>query len=147
MPRLHLVQGVAAGLVASLALSGALLAQQAVGLLPELNPIMMLAGMAGARTPLAGWVLHGLIGGVLWGGLYAALAPRLPGPAAVKGMLFALGPWAFVVAVAMPVAGLGLFGLRLGAGAALLTLAMHLLFGAVLGAVHALLAGRRERRG
>jgi len=42
----------------------------------------------------------------------------------------------------MPMAGAGLFGMRLGMMAPVMTLLMHLVFGAVLGGVYAMLLHR-----
>jgi uncharacterized membrane protein YagU involved in acid resistance len=80
-----------------------------------------------------GWIGHLMIGIVL-ALIYAGLvAPHLPGPPVVRGMLFSLAPWLMAQVVVMPMMGMGLFSgsLVLAAG----SLIGHLVYGAVLGAV------------
>ena len=73
--------------------------------------------------------------------LYAGFAePRLRGPGWLRGLLFALAPWALSVIVFLPLVGGGLAGLALGAGPlpALGNLVVHLVYGATLGATYAI---------
>jgi hypothetical protein len=97
-----------------------------MGVMPELNPIKMIADMLGA-PPAVGWVMHFMIGTVLWGTLFAWLDPALPGESHwLKGIAFAAGAW------------LGFFGSHLGMTAPIMTLMLHIVFGFVLGSVYAL---------
>lgn len=78
------VRSIVAGFIATVVLSILMLIKVAMGLMPHLNVIHMLAGMAHARmglpvSPVIGWVAHFLIGTVLWGIVFAALYPALPG--------------------------------------------------------------------
>lgn len=56
-----------------------------------------------------------------------------------KAMLGVIG-WLAMMIMIMPVAGAGLFGMNFGVAAPMMTLMMHLVFGAVLGWVFARLA-------
>jgi len=47
--------------------------------------------------------------------------------------MFASGAWVLMMLIVMPLAGAGLFGIRLGLMAAVMTLVLHVIFGAVLG--------------
>lgn len=80
----RLSRGLLAGLVATIVLSGLMLIKHAMGLMPQLNVIMMISRMVGA--PLAvGWLMHFTIGTLFWGLLYAWLNPRLAGPRWLRG--------------------------------------------------------------
>lgn len=69
---------------------------------------------------------------------YAFAEPRLRGPGWLRGMMFSLIPWILSIGVFLPVAGGGLFGLRLGAGPLpiLGNLILHLVYGATLGQLY-----------
>lgn len=129
-------KGIAAGFAATAVLSLAMLMKQAMGVMPELNPIQMITQMMGAQTPAVGWIAHFLIGTVMWGALYALLDPKLPGLHWFRGVLFATGAWLVMMIVLMPMAGAGIFGLNTGVMAPIAALMLHWLFGAVLGSVY-----------
>jgi hypothetical protein len=138
----NLTQGLIAGFVATLVLSALMLLKSMMGLMPDLNVIAMLAKMTGGG-PVMGWVAHFAIGTILWGGLFAYLEPRIPGGSDwIKGMVFSIGPWLLMMIAIMPMAGAGFFGAGLGIMAAVMTLVLHLIFGAVLGATYSALVAR-----
>ncbi len=84
------------------------------------------------RTRL-GFVLH-LVNGVLLALVYAvALVPLLPGPYWMRGLLYGAGLWLVMMVVLLPLLGDGLFGSRASRGMAPSALAVHLLYGLVLG--------------
>lgn len=144
----HIVKGMYAGFIATIALSVIMVIKALMGMLPKMNAIKMLAGMAHGylglpMTPAIGWVLHFLIGSVIWGLFFALLYHRLPGrAAAVKGIAFGTFAWFLMMVIVMPMTGAGLFGLHIGIGAPVATLVLHWIYGAVLGAVYSkLVAG------
>lgn len=149
----HYTSGLIAGLVATIVLSALMLMKTAMGMLPGLNAIAMLAGLANQyaglpETPLVGWVLHFLIGTLLWGLLFAWLGARIPGPShVVRGIVFSIGAWVLMMIIPMPLAGTGLFGLKIGIVAPIATLVLHIIFGAVLGAVYGALVQRGHSHG
>lgn len=137
----RVLAGLAAGFVATLVLSALMVMKAAIGLMPELDIARMLGTMLGAG-PSWGWAGHLFIGTVLWGLLFAWLEPRLPGSRPwIRGVAFGLGAWLLMTVLVMPMAGAGLFGLRLGIMAPIMTALLHAIFGAVLGATFASLAG------
>lgn len=139
------VRSMAAGFIATMALSLLMLMKGAMGLMPELNPIAMLADMAHTKmgmpaSLMVGWVAHFMIGTVLWGILFRLLFGWLPGRnAPLKGMFFSGLAWLMMMLLPMPMAGIGLFGMKLGVMAPVMTLMMHLIWGAVLGYTYDLL--------
>lgn len=132
----NLGKGIVAGFLATIVLSAIMLMKQAMGVMPQLNPIEMITHMAGASTPLVGWIGHFFIGTILWGVIYAWLDPKLPGPHWLRGAIFATGAWLIMMVVMMPTAGAGLFGMQLGLMAPVATLMLHWIYGAVLGGVY-----------
>jgi hypothetical protein len=144
-------RGMAAGFVATMVFSLLVLAAVALGLMPQLAAVAMFGRVLWAQgAPAVAWIAHLLIGTVLWGGLFAAFSPRLPGRShTARGMAFGLVTWLLAMVVLMPLAGGGPFGLSLGLLAPATTLALHLVFGAVLGATYSWLLERRaqERHG
>ena len=132
-------KGMIAGLVGTIVLSALMLMKTRMGMMPELNPIKMISEMLGASTLAAGWVMHFMIGTVLWGTLFAWLDPRIPGEGHwLKGIWFAIGAWLLMMIVMLPMAGAGLFGINLGMMAPVMTLIMHIIYGVVLGGVYGL---------
>jgi uncharacterized membrane protein YagU involved in acid resistance len=142
------VRSMLAGFVATVVLSSLMLIKAGMGLMPQFNAIAMLTGMAHRMmgmpaSPMVGWLAHFLIGTVLWGVLFALLYRVLPGATAlVKGLSFSVLAWLLMMLLPMPMAGAGLFGLKLGLMAPVMTLILHLIWGAVLGYVY----GRLEPR-
>jgi hypothetical protein len=129
-----------AGFVATVVLSLLMLMKSMMGLMPELDVVRMLTGMAHGMmglpaNPAVGWMLHFLIGTVLWGIGFALLYKPLPGNGPVlKGIVFGVLAWLLMMLVPMPMAGAGLFGMKMGMLAPVMTLVLHLIWGAVLGA-------------
>jgi uncharacterized membrane protein YagU involved in acid resistance len=141
----HIGTGIGAGFVATIVLSIFMVVKQMMGLMPQLNPVEMNTQMMGAQTPLVGWIVHFLIGTFLWGILYALIAPRLPGAHWFRGILFATGAWLLMMITLMPMAGAGLFGLKMGLMAPIATLILHWIYGAVLGGLYGTWSSRQER--
>jgi len=147
------VAGLLAGFIATVVLSMMMAVKSLMGLMPDLNVIAMLSHMAHAKMsmpagPVTGWVLHFMIGTVAWGLAFAALYARIPGSKSwQKGILFGIGAWVLMMVGPMPMAGAGLFGLNLGIAAPVMTLMLHILFGAVLGASYSHLRQQRKAHG
>lgn len=128
--------GLLAGFVATVVLSAIMMAKTMMGVMPELDVVAMLSTMMGASASM-GWVGHFVIGTLAWGGGFAVLYGVIPGSGAiVKGILFGIAAWVGMMVVVMPMAGAGLFGMGFGIMAPMMTLALHIVFGAVLGAVY-----------
>ncbi len=147
------LRAMVAGFVATIVLSILMLIKGAMGMLPQMNVIHMLAHMAHGMlgmpaVPAVGWMIHFLIGTVLWGLGFALLHPVLPGSTAVrKGLSFSVLAWLLMMLIPMPMAGAGLFGLKMGIMAPVMTLILHLAWGAALGWTYGRLGGKSEATG
>lgn len=127
--------GLLAGFIATVVLSVLMMAKTMMGVMPELDVIHMLAGMMGMPA-IAGWLGHFMIGTIAWGGGFALLYGVIPGGSAViKGVVFGVAAWLGMMIMVMPMAGAGLFGMNFGIMAPMMTLVLHVIFGAVLGVV------------
>ena len=127
-----------AGFVATAVMSVLMVMKTMMGVMPELDIAAMLAKMMGAPdTPIIGWVGHFMIGTVGYGIVFALLAGKLPGSLVVQGTIVGMLGWLAMMVMVMPMAGAGLFGLNFGIMAPIMTLMLHLIFGAVLGWVYA----------
>jgi len=135
-----------AGFIATVVLSILMLLKSMMGMMPGLDVIHMLTGMAHTMmgmpdSPMVGWILHFMIGTVLWGIGFALLYKPLPGNGPVaKGMAFGVLAWLLMMLIPMPLAGAGLFGMHMGIMAPMMTLVLHLIWGAVLGATYGALS-------
>jgi hypothetical protein len=121
-----------------------MLMKQAMGLVPQLDPVEMVTQMSGAQSTIVGWVVHFFIGTILWGVLYAWLDPFLPGSHWFRGAAFATGAWLLMMITIMPMSGAGFFGLHMGMMAPIATLVLHWIYGAVLGGVYGAWSRRPE---
>ena len=140
----NLTQGLIAGLIATVVMSAMLLAKNMMGIMPELDIITMLTGMMKMGDAVS-WVAHVVYGTVILGGLYAYLEPSIPGGSHwVKGSVFGVGVWLVMMIVILPMAGAGLFGLSIGFMAPVMTLVVHVIFGAVLGGTFGELVSRKS---
>ncbi len=128
--------GLVAGFSATVVLSALMLGKSMMGVMPELDVIHMLSGMMGAPI-VVGWLAHFMIGTLAWGGGFAEVYRVIPGSGAVqKGVVFGIAAWLAMMVLVMPMAGAGLFGMAFGIMAPVMTLVLHVVFGAVLGAVY-----------
>ncbi|MGB3306812.1 MAG: DUF6789 family protein [Thermomicrobiales bacterium] len=87
-----------------------------------------------------GMILN-LVMGLIWAMIYARFAePRLSGPGWRRGVVFSILPFILAVAVFFPIAGIGFLGSGISAGAlpVIGSLILHLVYGAVLGALYAI---------
>ena len=127
-----------AGLVATIVQSLFFVMKDAMGIMPQLDLPKMIAGMMGMPdAPMAGWAVHFFIGVVVYGAALAFLDEHLPGDSKMgHGVFLATVGWLMMMVVLMPMAGAGLFGLNLGISAPIMTLMLHLIFGAILGAYY-----------
>ncbi len=132
----NLVKGAIAGFVATIVLSALMVIKGMMGLMPELNVIAMLAGMMKTGATMA-WLAHFILGAIVWGVGFAVLQGSIPGGnSIVKGIVFGIGVWVMMMVAVMPMAGAGMFGMNLGMMAPVMTLMLHVIFGAVLGGVY-----------
>ena len=128
-------RGVVAGIAGTAALSVLMVMKNLMGVMPQLDVIGMLGGMMQV-PPAVAWLIHFMIGAV-WGLLFAVLYRHIPGGSAiVKGMVLLTGAWLLMMVMVMPMAGAGLFGMKLGMMAPLMTWVLHLVFGVVMGLVY-----------
>ena len=144
--------GLIAGFIATVALSILMIAKSAMGLMPQLNPIEDIVRVAHVLTSLSlplpfGWLGHFFLGTVIWGLVYAAWHASLPGAPVVKGLIFGVLAWLAMMIIFTPLAGHGVFALSLGPQATVVTLVLHLVYGAVLGVVYAKVAHENSGTG
>jgi hypothetical protein len=129
-------RGLAAGLVATVALAIVLVLKQAIGLMPQLDLVSILARALGFQSLAAGWTAHFVVGVLFWGPLFVWADRKMFFAHWVNGLLFASVVWLGVMLVIMPLAGEGAFGLGLGIATPTLTLFLHWLYGIVLGSTY-----------
>ena len=139
----NLLKGMIAGLVATLVLSALMVMKAKMGILPELDLPKMIAGMMSKPDePMLGWAIHFMIGVVLYGVAIALLGGRLPSDGSIgRGVLIAVAGWLVMMVMLMPMVGAGMFGMKMGMMAPVMTLVLHLIFGAVLGWIYTRLRG------
>lgn len=169
-PMQNIIKAMTAGLIATVVLSALMLLKSMMGIMPELDIPQMISSMMTAPGthmtgwpmnghmggymgsemgeqmygwPGIGWAVHFMIGIVVYGGAMAFLDERLPGNSRIgHGLMIGTLGWLVMMVVMMPMAGAGLFGMRFGAMAPMMTLLLHLIFGGVLGWVYAKLIER-----
>jgi hypothetical protein len=129
-------RGLGAGLVATVALAIVLVVKQAVGLMPQVDLVSILARALGFQSLAAGWTSHFIVGVLLWGPLFVWADRRMFFAHWINGLLFASVVWLGVMLVIMPLAGEGAFGLRLGIVTPTLALFLHWFYGIVLGSTY-----------
>ena len=82
----------AAGFTATVVLSVLMIVKPTMGVMPTLDIPNMIAGMMGmSGNTLVGWLIHFMIGIVLYGAAIAVLDSRLPGNPALT--IYAWGLW------------------------------------------------------
>lgn len=141
----NVLKGMIAGFVGTVVLSMLMIAKSMMGIMPQLDVIGMLSGMMSVSAAM-GWIIHFLIGTIIWGGGFAVINGLIPGGnQVVKGIIFGIFAWLIMMVAIMPMAGAGFLGLNLGIMAPIMTMMLHVIFGAVMGVVYGNSEnGRRE---
>ena len=129
-------RGLVAGLVATVALAIVLVVKQAIGLMPQVDLVSILARAIGFQSIAAGWSAHMIVGILFWGPLFVWADRKMFFAHWINGLLFASVVWLGVMLVIMPLAGEGAFGLNLGIVTPTLTLFLHWFYGIVLGSTY-----------
>lgn len=134
----NLLKGWWAGLVATIVLSALMVVKSMMGIMPALDLPMMIAGVMGKPDmPMVGWAVHFMIGVIGYGTAMALLNTSLPGRSQVgHGLILGFVGWLIMMLMLMPMMGVGLFAMGMGVMAPVMTLVLHLIFGAVMGWVY-----------
>ena len=141
----NIAKGMLAGLAATVVLSALMVMKAMIGVMPALDLPKMIAGMMGSPdTPVLGWAIHFMIGVVGYGIAIKLYGQRLGSPI-VSGIVIGAVGWLIMMLVLMPMAGVGLFAMSMGLMAPMMTLVLHLIFGAALGWTYGILiAGKPD---
>ncbi len=136
-----------AGLAATVVLSALMVVKAMMGIMPTLDLPRMIAGMMGApNAPLLGWIVHFMIGVVGYGIAIAVFGNSATGIGNVsRGVVISVVGWLVMMVMLMPTVGAGFFGMKMGIMAPMMTLVLHIIFGAVLGWVYGRLIGNDQR--
>lgn len=132
------INGILAGLAATVVLSVLMIIKAKMGMMPDVNVIAMLAKTMGGG-PAIGWLAHFMIGVVIYGVIYSAVFSKLPlTSSAARGAALGVAGWLLMMIAVMPMMGAGFFGLGLASGimVPIVTLVLHLIYGVVLGTVY-----------
>jgi hypothetical protein len=132
----NLKNGFLAGFIATAVLSVMMVIKSMMGVMPQLDVAAMIGMMMGVPVAV-GWIIHFMIGTIAWGGGFALLYDMIPGGSPIgKGIAFGVVAWLGMMVMIMPMAGAGFFGMNMGLMAPMMTLVLHIVFGAVLGFVY-----------
>lgn len=129
------VQGFTWGVVATIAMSVVMVITVATGLSPLPEPIPKalvtdVVGLEGKPVVMATAAGAHLLYGGLFGGILGTVSDRV---SVGHGVALGIGLWAVALVVVFPVLGWGVAGLSLGPRPAVATLALHVVYGTVLG--------------
>ena len=136
----NIMKGIAAGFIATVVLTIFMMIKKTMGVMPELDPVHMLATMAAQKmgieeNPMIGWVMHFVIGSVAWGAALAIFNDKLPTNSQItKGIVVGIAAWLLMMVGPMPMSGSGPFGFGIGPMAPVMTFVLHIIFGVALGA-------------
>lgn len=133
-------KGVEAGFIATIVISALMLIQQAAGVAPAFNLITLITAATNMPDYVAiSWIVHFAVGVGLWGVGFAAFSPHLPGPHWLRGLMFGAFAWFLMMVIFLPAAGMPIFANGLGTTIPVIALALHLVYGAVIGESYHLL--------
>lgn len=130
-----------AGFIATVVLSILMIMKKITGVMPQMNPIadlvLILQNLSGLSVmPVFAWILHFFIGTVVWGGIFALLYTKLPGGNVIKGIVLGVGAWLLMMLTVEPLAGHGIFGLQTSPVIPVMSMMLHIIYGAILGVVY-----------
>ena len=130
--------GLISAIFATLAAGSMMLMNNALHRVPELHLARTLAAVLGYPDRLmVGWIAFLVLGILVFGVLFALLAPKLPVRSyLVKGLIFGVMSWLLMMVVIMPLAGAGFFGVSRGHILALAALVLNLVYWIVLSLIY-----------
>lgn len=140
----NLFKSMVLGFIATIVISLFMIIKIKADIMPQLNPIktltMMLHDMLRMPlNPLIGWIIHFIIGTIVWGCIFYFIYNKLLGYPVVKGISFGVIAWLLMMFIPMSMSGEGLFELKLGMMAPIITLVLHIIYGAVIDFTYKLL--------
>jgi len=130
------LRGIIAGLIATIFLSLLMLLKAEMGLMPQFDVIGDLSQFFAVENRIVGWIIHFIMGSVIWALIFVFIVTFLKGPYWIRGLFFGVLAWLLMMLVYMPVMGHGLFAVNLGTQVMIATLVLHLIYGIVLGLVY-----------
>jgi len=141
-------RGAVAGFIASLVLAGIFLFKSTYDVMPEVNVFRLLMNLGGGNLgPGSVWADHFIVGTLIWGLLFGATESAVSSPAPwLKGVILGVLAWLVMMVTFMPLAGSGLFGLKVGTSVPVGMLILHLVFGVVLGGSYGLMSAAFPER-
>lgn len=143
----RILRGITAGFLATILLTIVMVVKLFTRFVPEVNLAALLSGVLHA-PPWVGWGVHLALGTLVWGPLFAVLSPKIPGSTCVvRGIVFSVAAWLLMALIVLPLAGMGVFGLRYGFAAPVTTLLLHMVYGVALGFAYQTLHGEWKVKG
>lgn len=139
-------KGIAAGFVATVAVSILELGNILLGRTFDPFPgiVARMFGMTGNLA--AGWVLHFIVGSLVLGSLFGVAYAKLPtSTPETKGILFSVAAWVAMMLIITMMGDPRTFTGSAGFGTFGWMLVTHMIFGGVMGNVYARLAAREKR--
>jgi len=101
--------------------------------MPNFDAIRDLTNVVGTTSRLIGWIVHFVLGSVVWGALFALFIDIFKGGYWLRGIEYGIILWLLMMIAFMPLAGNGFFASILGGPVIIATLVLHIIFGFVLG--------------
>ncbi len=131
------IKSICAGVVASAIVAGLVFLKQHFGVVPEFAMPHAADALMGNKD-IPGWLVHLILGVVVWPIIFALVLSFFNGPYWLRGIVYSILVWVFMIVVVMPFAGHGMFmdkTINAGAGAHMMqvTLLMHVVYGFFLG--------------
>ena len=132
-----MARAIFAGIIATAVVSALMFMNSRAGFLPAfplLSEIQAFNTRVGLpATEQAAWIVHAVIGVLLYGIVFALLQPILPGNGFAEGLTFGLITWLAMMTVFAPLAGHEIFLQDAPPIILAMTFGFHMLYGAVLG--------------
>lgn len=131
-------KGIIAGFIATAVMTILMMIKNYFGLFSELNLVDIINNINASYfglpdTPWLPWVIHFVVGSVVYGIVLAFFNPKLTESYIFNGIIIGVGAWFVMMLVVFPVIGGGLFATVLGEHARVVSLIIHGVYGAVLG--------------
>lgn len=131
-------KGIVAGLIATAVMTALMLIKNYFGMFTELNFVDLINNINASYfglpdNPWAPWVVHFVVGSVVYGIIFTFFNPKLTESYTFNGIIIGIGAWFVMMLVVFPLIGGGLFGTVLGEHARVASLLLHGVYGAILG--------------
>lgn len=143
----NLKNSIFAGFIASAVMTIFVLINNYFGVVSEVNFVDLINKINASYfhmpdTSWSEWLIHFIVGSVIYGGIFGLLTPKMTGSNVLNGIIIGIAAWLVMMLVVLPLTGMGVLEPWLSGGTRVASLVFHGIYGVFLGISYNFLTSR-----